>query len=367
MMTSSTQNGARGAREREKPEIRRKRKYQLKKLGKKLGKELKRKKMNGFVGSFRFLRLGASSSWRAKGIFPRQFYFSDPHSNFSQKRFCITRRQFVPYSTIPNHKFHFQSVSVSKPFSSIRRYSSSPFLTPPLNSIVKLELLEKESSERIEEIWIEFFKDKANLSAVVPAPTYQHLKARFEHCPIFFLPWEQTSGRYVPVFFSVKGNTHCYTLASDMKNNPDSCPPQMVVHYFTDLYDTKNVVLMKGDLVGPTFSAMDGQFLAGLTQIFYLNDEWYEKYVLPCNYDHDKFSFEDVVQLLFNFQNTSEDEEERNEGEEETEIMLSSEDLMRLDKHRKETESNDEKKHEEEDKKTSSNGKKETSKHSSKS
>jgi hypothetical protein len=203
-----------------------------------------------------------------------------------------------------------------------------------------VDLLEKESVERIEEIWLEYFKDKDNISAVVPSDCYEQLSARFSHCPIFVVPWEQSPGQYVPVFFLAKGNTHCFTLVSDLKANPDTCPPQLVVHWFTDLFDTKNIVLLKGDLVGRTFSPADGQYLVGVLQIFYLNDEWYEKFVMTCNHSPDKFVYADVVKMLFRGEESAvggkEEEagsqqaaEEEEEGED---MVLSMEDLMKLEK-----------------------------------
>ena len=51
----------------------------------------------------------------------------------------------------------------------------------------------------------------------------------------------------------------------------------------------------------------------GTNQIFYLNEEWYEKYVSVLNHDPQKFNFEEVIRVLTPTVE-DEDEDERSDG-----------------------------------------------------
>jgi hypothetical protein len=225
------------------------------------------------------------NSLYSRGSFSKNFNLRDNHS--------ILRR----YSTIK---------STEKSNSIVQ----NEFSTPPLSSIVRLELFEKETPEDIQDIWLGHLKNVKCLAAVVPGSAYKHFKSRFKKFPYFILPWERTEGTYVPVMFFATDNSHFYTIAEDIQKLPNSHNPQLVINFYTELMETKDLVLMKGDFLSDIFNPDDGQYLAGLTQIFYLNEDWFKNYVQVCNQNPEEFDFKDVVKLV-----TSIDERHTGDGE----------------------------------------------------
>jgi len=162
--------------------------------------------------------------------------------------------------------------------------------------------LEKEEPEKIEEIWMDFFSKQNKIAAVVPTFSFETLQKRYQECPVFILPFKEDEDRYVPVMLNITGNVHTFTKVSEIKKNPVGYTPSLVVTFYEELSKKKGVILMKGDFYGDVFTPEDGQYLMGLAQIFYLQDDWYVKYVKSCNFRPTEFKFEEVTEVLFGSQ-----------------------------------------------------------------
>eukprot|EP00008_Paramoeba_atlantica_P010875 CAMPEP_0201484382 /NCGR_PEP_ID=MMETSP0151_2-20130828/8577_1 /ASSEMBLY_ACC=CAM_ASM_000257 /TAXON_ID=200890 /ORGANISM="Paramoeba atlantica, Strain 621/1 / CCAP 1560/9" /LENGTH=97 /DNA_ID=CAMNT_0047868033 /DNA_START=454 /DNA_END=744 /DNA_ORIENTATION=- len=95
---------------------------------------------------------------------------------------------------------------------------------------------------------------------------------------------------------AVQGDVHSYSLVSDIKRSPEGYSPQVVVKFYTDLQKKKGIVLLKGDVMmgggDGKLKVEDGQFLVGLSQLFYLDDNFFRRFVVPCNRNPEKFKFE---------------------------------------------------------------------------
>ena len=214
-------------------------------------------------------------------------------------------------------------------------YSAIP--KPNLSEIVHMNLLERETPDRIEEIWLTHFQNKKSLSAVVSSDQYTELKNKMENHPILFLPLRREEGYCIPVMLSIQGDIHSYSLVREMKQSPNAYTPQIVVHFFRDFEKKKGIVLMKGDFLGPHMKVEDGQILVGLSQLFYLNEDLFARFVIPCNEDPNKFHFEEMVHVLFGkdmgimkreIEGHEKQEFRREEREEEEHIILSASDML---------------------------------------
>jgi hypothetical protein len=77
---------------------------------------------------------------------------------------------------------------------------------------------------------------------------------------------------------------------------------ELVVTYYTDLSTQKDMVLFKGDFHGEALTYRDGVSLMQTSALFYLQDEWYEQFVVP--FTNHKFDFNAMAKKLHNLHNT---------------------------------------------------------------
>jgi len=75
----------------------------------------------------------------------------------------------------------------------------------------------------------------------------------------------------------------------------EAVTPVLTLQYYTELLETKDLVLMRGDVNGVTTT--EAQYLANQLQIFYLGDDKY-RIVKDFNHNPASFNFDDVLQDL---------------------------------------------------------------------
>ncbi|PVV01123.1 hypothetical protein BB560_004470, partial [Smittium megazygosporum] len=142
-----------------------------------------------------------------------------------------------------------------------------------LDRLMKLELLEGKSSEEIGEIWIEFHNSKNCLSAVVPGDSYKKIMKNSKEYPTFVLPLPRGEGIE---FFLVQFQFHqiFFTSLLEFQTKKELARPYLVVTHYTDLIESKEIVLMKGEIIeneGANFGLDEAKLLALVLQRFYIS------------------------------------------------------------------------------------------------
>jgi len=191
------------------------------------------------------------------------------------------------------------------------RLPSVKYSTPiSLDMVLDTKLLQEKSSDEIEKIWLEYHKEQPRVSAALTKETFQRLRTRYEECPMFVLPVFRERG-YISVVFQAQGQQHLYSQKAKFDNaDPADVRPDLSLTFFTDLMDSKDLVLMRSQPIerGAEVSLEDAQVLVGLNQIFYLNLDWFKSFVKPFNHNPSEFDFNKVLAVLDFSQDTEQNE-----------------------------------------------------------
>jgi hypothetical protein len=65
------------------------------------------------------------------------------------------------------------------------------------------------------------------------------------------------------------------------------------MNYFTDFKDSKDIILMRGDITSNVITTQEAQYLVNMWQLFHLDEEKYAQMEIfnhnPSQFDWDKF------------------------------------------------------------------------------
>ncbi|EDO44321.1 predicted protein, partial [Nematostella vectensis] len=169
-----------------------------------------------------------------------------------------------------------------------------------LDSVLRMELISELSGEEIGKLWREFHKDKDCISAVIPANVYKTIEERSTKYPLFIYPLPRESG-YEFIYSEFSGK-HCYlTSLINFQTMAENAPWFLAVTHFTELQDTKGVVLMVGEVDTNHLSVVDAQWLAYQIQMYYASDSAERESLLHTfNIEPNKFDHMSVVEQLNN-------------------------------------------------------------------
>eukprot|EP00245_Coleochaete_scutata_P017247 TRINITY_DN8371_c0_g2_i1.p1 TRINITY_DN8371_c0_g2~~TRINITY_DN8371_c0_g2_i1.p1 ORF type:complete len:202 (+),score=36.64 TRINITY_DN8371_c0_g2_i1:72-608(+) len=166
-----------------------------------------------------------------------------------------------------------------------------------LDSILKLETIENLSSEDLAAMWNDYHTGRGHVSAVMTTPLYKQLKQRADACPLFVLPVRKEEG-FVSLLSQAQMPHMLFTGLEDFKMLGPKASPYFTVTHYTDLADSKGLVLVRGDIVLATrLSDNEAQTLLANAHSFYLDDNRYKR-VLTFNKESRDFDFRDVLQDL---------------------------------------------------------------------
>ncbi|ORX95126.1 ATP11-domain-containing protein [Basidiobolus meristosporus CBS 931.73] len=185
------------------------------------------------------------------------------------------------------------------PSASSVEYTSNglPSNVKPLDKILKLDKVLAEDAETIGKIWTEYHANKDCLSAVIPAETYGKLFERSKKYPLFVLPVPRQEG--AEMYLLQFAFHQCYfTSLLEYKTHGENARPYLTLTHYTDLKDSKNIVLMHGEIADKPriLSPQDAQFLVYALQQFYVTGSERKKKLVE-KFHHDPSSF-DVQELI---------------------------------------------------------------------
>lgn len=145
-----------------------------------------------------------------------------------------------------------------------------------INSIVKVELLEKENKEQVTNIWTGHFLQKEDcISAVVEPEAYEKLYKKGLQYPSFVLPLQRSEQGVEFYFVQFSGDQIYLTSLLEFKTFGSNATPHLVINHYTEFKETKSIVLMMGQVqrnpVGSLYmTSQEAQYLTYLIQLFYL-------------------------------------------------------------------------------------------------
>ncbi|ERN18386.1 hypothetical protein AMTR_s00055p00226650 [Amborella trichopoda] len=166
-----------------------------------------------------------------------------------------------------------------------------------LDSIIDLQRAETLSSEDLITIWNEYHLGRGHIHASMKRSLYNLLVQRTNPCQHFVVPLWRGSG-YTTMFVQARLPHMLITGLEDYKARGTQAAPYLTVTYYTEFASSKDVVLIRGDIVLPSkLEDEEGRRLLETMHSFYLNDERY-KLVERFNKDTHEFEFKDVLRAL---------------------------------------------------------------------
>lgn len=117
-----------------------------------------------------------------------------------------------------------------------------------LQQIVKLELLENESTEKIEKIWTEYHREKSDsLAAALSGETYKLFVQRAGASPFFIFPVYRKGG-FFNMLCQFQDTCFLVTYLEAFKENPGLAPPCLTVSLYDDMVESKDIGLLRADV-----------------------------------------------------------------------------------------------------------------------
>uniref|UniRef100_A0A1B6LE52 ATP synthase mitochondrial F1 complex assembly factor 1 n=1 Tax=Graphocephala atropunctata TaxID=36148 RepID=A0A1B6LE52_9HEMI len=148
--------------------------------------------------------------------------------------------------------------------------SGSTILTKPklLADVMKTELISGKSADEIKHIWLEYHRNKDCIAASVPSNNFDLIQSRGEKFPLFLLPLPRDQG-YEFILCQFSGNEVHFTPLISYQTHKENAPECLTIVYYTDLKESKDMVLMKGEFNKDILTALEAQCLANELQLYY--------------------------------------------------------------------------------------------------
>ncbi|KAG9446111.1 hypothetical protein H6P81_012239 [Aristolochia fimbriata] len=173
----------------------------------------------------------------------------------------------------------------------------TPLQRKPLDSIIDLERAKFRSPEDLISVWDDFHLGRGHIGMSITRNLYGLLEERSASCRYFVIPLQRGSG-YTTMFLQAQVPHLLFTGLEDYKARGTQAAPYFTVTYYTEFSESKDLVLIRGDIVFTSkLSDEEAQWLLETAHTFYLNDTWY-KLVEQFNKQTRDFEFKDVLKTL---------------------------------------------------------------------
>lgn len=173
----------------------------------------------------------------------------------------------------------------------------SPLKPKPLDSIMDLDRAKTKSPEELTSIWDDYHLGRGHIGITMKAQLYRLLEQRAAECRYFVIPLWRGSG-YITMFAQVEAPHMIFTGLEDYKARGTQAAPYLTSTFYTELSETKDLVLIRGDVVFTSkLTDEEAKWIMETAQSFYLNDTRYKLLERFNKHTHD-FEFKDVLQAL---------------------------------------------------------------------
>ncbi|GAB1601757.1 ATP synthase mitochondrial F1 complex assembly factor 1-like [Argonauta hians] len=164
-----------------------------------------------------------------------------------------------------------------------------------LNDIVKLDLLKNETPENIEKIWMQFHSVKDCVYGVIKEIDYDEVMSKAKLCPSFVYPLPRQDG-YEFFYQQFSGSEVYFTPVALYKKHKENAPPCVTMQHFTELKESKGLVLMSGDYDSKILDKQSALNLARQLTLFYGRFAA-ERFTLVriFNFVPNEFDFNDLI------------------------------------------------------------------------
>eukprot|EP00986_Skeletonema_menzelii_P018428 scaffold26639_cov151-Skeletonema_menzelii.AAC.4 len=133
----------------------------------------------------------------------------------------------------------------------VQKRSNFSFAGPrKLSDILKTELLQDKSSTEISDMWMTYHEGKENVHGIVmDGKKGRSLLSKAAQCPFFIQPVFRGEGHFMIVSQFQTPNYFLLALLEDYKLDPAAAQPLLTISVFDDLAETKDVTLLRCDII----------------------------------------------------------------------------------------------------------------------
>uniref|UniRef100_A0A0E0CJM0 ATP synthase mitochondrial F1 complex assembly factor 1 n=1 Tax=Oryza meridionalis TaxID=40149 RepID=A0A0E0CJM0_9ORYZ len=173
----------------------------------------------------------------------------------------------------------------------------TPLQPKPLASILDVERASGLSPDHLVAAWDDYHLGRGHIGASMSAKLYHLMEQRSATCRHFVIPlWKGTG--YTTMFMQVQMPHMIFTGLEDYKARGTQASPYYTITHYTDFAETKDTVLIRGDVVFTSkLTDSEAKCLLETAHSFYLNDVRY-RLVERFNKEPHEFEFKDVLQVL---------------------------------------------------------------------
>eukprot|EP00466_Bigelowiella_natans_P019595 jgi/Bigna1/146631/aug1.118_g21339 len=185
---------------------------------------------------------------------------------------------------------------------------SSPFpssggrkrgLTPrKLEEIVKIPLLLMNEADKIVEIWTDYHSSKPGVFAGVlkGKRKFQVMMQRAQKSPLFIYPLVSPDGggNYFVLVSQFQGKHCLFTSLEDFNEKKENAQPHLVITFYDELINEKDLVLIRTDICNPAFSLQAAKNINESVVKHYVSSDGYDL-VDRFNHDPSKFDIESYL------------------------------------------------------------------------
>jgi len=166
-----------------------------------------------------------------------------------------------------------------------------------LDSVMKMETIQDKSAEEITQLWNQFHSTKDCVFAVLKNDEFANLKEKSKECPVFVFPIPRDDG-FEFILCQFDRNDVYFTPLSMFQMVRENAPPCLTLQHYTELMDTKGIVLMAGQYDDKVLKQELALNLVQQMSIFYGKGSKYFDLVKRFNYQPESFKYEELIDAL---------------------------------------------------------------------
>lgn len=140
-----------------------------------------------------------------------------------------------------------------------------------LNNIMKVDMIQDKSKEEIMDIWKDYHKQKDCISGVLTPEQFDKMFELGKQYPTFLLPLPREHG-YEFIVMQFYGTEIHMTPLLWYQAHKENAPECLSMVYYTELKESKGIVLMRGEFDTKCIGVQEAQCLANELQLYYSTD-----------------------------------------------------------------------------------------------